>query len=116
MRNYIKRDLTRTKFFSASNSFYLTYYHATKLHFTIQTYIPHNMSDTGSEGANTPELLSAIDLDSITTSSLEALQGDGQRKILDIVDDLRRQGLSGIVELPQLVVCGDQSSGKCTIP
>jgi hypothetical protein len=31
------------------------------------------------------------------------------------VDHLRRQGLSGIVELPQLVVCGDQSSGKSSV-
>jgi hypothetical protein len=73
------------------------------------------LSDTSSEteqdGDTMPTSLTAIDLDGITTTSLEALQGDGQRKILDIVDDLRRQGLSGIVELPQLVVCGDQSSG-----
>ena len=115
-RNYIKRGFSRTKILSlASNSFHLTFKHAAKLHFTIYKYIPHNMSDTGSDGVSTPELLSSADLDGITTSSLEALQGDGQRKILDIVDDLRRQGLSSVVELPQLVVCGDQSSGEYTI-
>lgn len=45
-----------------------------------------------------------IDPDNVTTGSLEALQSDEQRKVLDIVDHLRRQGLNGIVELPQLVV------------
>jgi hypothetical protein len=34
---------------------------------------------------------------------------------MDIVDKLRRTGLNGIVELPQLVACGDQSSGKSPV-
>jgi hypothetical protein len=67
-------------------------------------------SDFDSSIPSTP-----IDLDGVTTDSLDALQSDGQRKVLDIVDHLRRQGLSGIVELPQLVVCGDQSSGKSSV-
>ncbi|KAI1263399.1 P-loop containing nucleoside triphosphate hydrolase protein [Xylariaceae sp. FL1019] len=32
--------------------------------------------------------------------------------ILDIIDSLRSQGLSRFVDLPQIVACGDQSSGK----
>ncbi|KAI0616786.1 GTP-binding protein [Pyrenophora tritici-repentis] len=63
----------------------------------------------------TSELLKQIDLNSVTTDSLEALQSNEQRKVLDIVDHLRRQGLNGIVKLPQLVVCGDQSSGKSSV-
>ncbi|KAF2036298.1 GTP-binding protein [Setomelanomma holmii] len=63
----------------------------------------------------TSDPLTPIDPEGVTTDSLEALQSDEQRKILDIVDHLRRQGLSGIVELPQLVVCGDQSSGKSSV-
>ena len=51
----------------------------------------------------------------LTTASLKALQSDGERKIMDIVDKLRRTGLSTILELPQLVVCGDQSSGKSSV-
>jgi GTP1/Obg family GTP-binding protein len=57
----------------------------------------------------------AISPDAVTTSSLQALQSEDQRKVMDIVDRLRRTGLNGIVELPQLIVCGDQSSGKSSI-
>lgn len=72
-------------------------------------------SDSEFEGIVTPITPMAIDPDSITTSSLKALQSADQRKVMDIVDKLRRTGLSGIVELPQLVVCGDQSSGKSSV-
>ncbi len=68
-----------------------------------------------SEGSETYESPTPDDFDEVTTASLEALQSDEHRKVLDIVDHLRRQGLSGIIELPQLVVCGDQSSGKSSV-
>ncbi|RYN59495.1 hypothetical protein AA0117_g13105 [Alternaria alternata] len=67
----------------------------------------------GVEISATPTV--SINPDSVTTSSLHALQSADQRKVMDIVDKLRRTGLSGIVELPQLVVCGDQSSGKSSV-
>ena len=51
----------------------------------------------------------------IGTSSLDALQSQDSRRVMDIVDKLRRSGLSGVVQLPQLVVCGDQSSGKSSV-
>lgn len=51
----------------------------------------------------------------LSTSSLEGLQSHEQRKIMDLIDRLRRSGLSGVVQLPQLVVCGDQSSGKSSV-
>ncbi|KAK6531816.1 hypothetical protein TWF694_002983 [Orbilia ellipsospora] len=51
----------------------------------------------------------------LTTTSLTALQDDGHRKILDLVDQLKRIGLSSVLSLPQLVVCGDQSSGKSSV-
>ena len=73
-----------------------------------------DMAISGSDGENARPR-TPTDPDAITTDSLEALQSDEQRKVLDIVDHLRRQGLSGIVELPQLVVCGDQSSGKSSV-
>jgi len=51
----------------------------------------------------------------LRTVPLEALQNEDQRKVLDIVDKLRRTGLSSVLQLPQLVVCGDQSSGKSSV-
>ncbi|KAI7283211.1 hypothetical protein KC345_g3022 [Hortaea werneckii] len=53
--------------------------------------------------------------ETIGTSSLDALQSQDSRRVTDIVDKLRRSGLSGIVQLPQLVVSGDQSSGKSSV-
>ncbi|KKZ61931.1 hypothetical protein EMCG_00493 [[Emmonsia] crescens] len=47
-----------------------------------------------------------------TNASLAALQSIEQRELLDLVDRLRRAGLSSILQLPQIVVGGDQSSGK----
>lgn len=66
-------------------------------------------SDSEWDGAATPITPVVIDPTAVTTSSLKALQSGDQRKVLDIVDKLRRTGLSGIVELPQIV-------GKCYIP
>ena len=36
-------------------------------------------------------------------------------ELLDIIDQLRSQGVSQHVPLPQLIVCGDQSSGKSSV-
>jgi hypothetical protein len=54
-------------------------------------------------------------LDALTTESLKDLQSSDERRLLDVVDKLRRVGLNGTLELPQLVVCGDQSSGKSSV-
>jgi len=50
-----------------------------------------------------------------TTSSIKAFLSDEQRELMDLVDQLRRAGLSSILQLPQIVVCGDQSSGKSSV-
>ncbi|KAG0647027.1 Interferon-induced GTP-binding Mx1 [Hyphodiscus hymeniophilus] len=50
-----------------------------------------------------------------TTLSLEDLQTDAQRQVLDTITEIRKCGLDGILELPQLVVCGDQSAGKSSV-
>jgi GTP-binding protein EngB required for normal cell division len=37
------------------------------------------------------------------------------RYLLDIVDSLRSQGIRQYVDLPEIIVCGDQSSGKSSV-
>jgi GTP-binding protein EngB required for normal cell division len=43
------------------------------------------------------------------------LQTDQHRNLLDIVDRLRSRGISKYVDLPEIVVCGDQSAGKSSV-
>ncbi|KIW64820.1 hypothetical protein PV04_09727 [Phialophora macrospora] len=50
-----------------------------------------------------------------TTTSLDQFQTEEQRHVLDTVAQIRKCGLDGVVSLPQLVVCGDQSAGKSSV-
>ncbi|KAK7704093.1 hypothetical protein SLS64_008651 [Diaporthe eres] len=47
--------------------------------------------------------------------SLEDFQSDEQRRVLDTVSKVRKCGLDTVLSLPQIVVCGDQSSGKSSV-
>lgn len=49
------------------------------------------------------------------TSRLDSLQSRDELGLLDAIDKLRSQGVSHYVSLPQLIVCGDQSSGKSSV-
>ena len=52
---------------------------------------------------------------SFYTDALNGLCSKGQLDLLDSVDCLRSQGISHYVSLPQIIVCGDQSSGKSSV-
>jgi GTPase SAR1 family protein len=39
----------------------------------------------------------------------------GRRELLDVINELRSLGLARVLDLPQLIVCGDQSSGKSSV-
>ena len=44
-----------------------------------------------------------------------ALQSRDHRDLLDIIDKLRSKGISKYVDLPEIIVCGDQSAGKSSV-
>jgi len=43
------------------------------------------------------------------------LQSQEQAGLLDAIDTLRRENIDADIEIPQIVVCGDQSSGKSSL-
>ena len=54
-------------------------------------------------------------LNNFQTDGLNSLCDKDQLKLLNAIDNLRSQGISYYVSLPQIIVCGDQSSGKSSI-
>ncbi|KAF3384322.1 Interferon-induced GTP-binding protein Mx2 [Penicillium rolfsii] len=50
----------------------------------------------------------------VDESVLNQLKGE-QSDLLDKIDELRAIGVGGLVELPQIIVCGNQSSGKSSV-
>ncbi|KAI5841700.1 dynamin family protein-like protein [Tricharina praecox] len=55
------------------------------------------------------------DRKTVVTRTLNSLQSEEQLKLLNEIDKLRSHGVNDFVSLPQLVVCGDQSSGKSSV-
>ncbi|KAK8029433.1 hypothetical protein PG993_010724 [Apiospora rasikravindrae] len=51
---------------------------------------------------------------SLDTAALDQLQGE-QKTLLDTIDGLREHGVGRFVDLPQIIVVGDQSSGKSSV-
>ncbi|CAG8980945.1 hypothetical protein HYALB_00003804 [Hymenoscyphus albidus] len=70
------------------------------------------MPELSSTGTDTPSTTPPI---LKTKTSLANLQSDEQRRVLDTIARVRKCGLEGTISLPQIVVCGDQSSGKSSV-
>lgn len=49
------------------------------------------------------------------TMAANDLQSKDHRDLLDIIDQLRSQGFGRYVDLPEIIVCGDQSAGKSSV-
>ncbi|MCJ1306749.1 hypothetical protein MMC25_000392 [Agyrium rufum] len=49
------------------------------------------------------------------TDALGGLGSEDQLDLLNSIDYLHSQGISHYISLPQIIVCGDQSSGKSTV-
>ncbi|KAL7791887.1 P-loop containing nucleoside triphosphate hydrolase protein [Trichoderma ceciliae] len=54
-------------------------------------------------------------LTELISESLDGLCSKEQLELLNTVDSLRSQGISHYISLPQIIVCGDQSSGKSSV-
>jgi len=48
-------------------------------------------------------------------STVSQLQSQEQAGLLDAIDKLRRENIDAEIGIPQIVVCGDQSSGKSSL-
>lgn len=51
----------------------------------------------------------------LNATMLKTVHSSEKLALLDDIDRLRSQGISHYVNLPQLIVCGDQSSGKSSV-
>ncbi|KAI9039398.1 P-loop containing nucleoside triphosphate hydrolase protein [Aspergillus affinis] len=63
---------------------------------------------------HTPSVANMV-LRKFQTNALQRLCTEEQLDLLNSIDSLRSQGISHYISLPQIIVCGDQSSGKSSV-
>jgi GTPase SAR1 family protein len=61
-----------------------------------------------------PELVTVTPPDD-NSAIFEQLLTDNQTVLLDLIDNLKNHDVSDIIDFPQIIVCGDQSSGKSSV-
>ncbi|OLL26592.1 Interferon-induced GTP-binding protein Mx1 [Neolecta irregularis DAH-3] len=59
-----------------------------------------------------PDTLQGTTPKRLETSNLNS---ENRKRLLDLIDDWRELGIQRLVTLPQIVVCGEQSSGKSSV-
>ena len=64
---------------------------------------------------NSQQAIAASSVNGIDPVSLEELQNAEQRRIVNIVGQVRKCGLDSFLALPELVISGDQSVGKNSV-
>lgn len=69
--------------------------------------IQNTMGDTTEMGQMATDLAQQL-----SRRTANFIRSHNHRDLLDIVDKLRSRGVSHYVDLPQIIVCGSQSSGK----
>lgn len=70
--------------------------------------MPPNETDTNSD----PSTMALLPPNFVFPVTASYIQSENHRDLLDIIDKLRSRGVSHYVDLPQIIVCGSQSSGK----
>ena len=81
----------------------------------INVQVTEATDQTTAQKSNDQENKAAIKKELDINSSLEDLQTEEQRRVLDTVAQVRKCGVESILSLPQLVLCGDQSAGKSSV-
>ncbi|KAF8245531.1 P-loop containing nucleoside triphosphate hydrolase protein [Wilcoxina mikolae CBS 423.85] len=71
-------------------------------------HVQHDSTSTSTSGSPPPP-------PPLYTTGIQELGSEEQTSIINLIESVRESGVSKHIHLPQLVICGDQSSGKSTV-
>lgn len=94
---------------------YLRSFRETLLHFISAGYYSHIFRKPQKISTMTQATAMSPSSDEQGVLPVVSLQSKDHEELLNIIDKLRSQGISRYIDLPQLIVCGDQSSGKSSV-